>query len=93
MFRIMKNPETGEAQIRPMLVGSIKNKYARRVAIIVAWPLTLSVTFSFNYLYLIFSTALRFIGMTFKHVLMMLQPPWNSEVWNRPRTDKDEWMS
>ena len=92
MFKMIKNPETGETCIRPMLVGSIKNKYLRRFAIMAVYPFTLLVTFAINYICLAGGFVLRFVGMTFKHIGMLLQPPWKSQVWDRPRTSKDEWM-
>lgn len=100
----MKNPETGERIIRPMMVGSIKNTYLRRTAIVLAFPFTLLVTWVINYAALIIAFVLglvvdtarfvsKFVFFTYLHIRMIFQAPWNSEVWNRPRTDKDEWMN
>lgn len=104
MFKMIKNPETGETCIRPMLVGSIKNKYLRRLAIMAAYPFTLLVTWVINYAALIIAFVLglvvdtarfvsKFVFFTYRHIRMIFQAPWNSEVWNRPRTSKDEWMN
>lgn len=100
MFRVMTNPETGERIIRPILVGSIKNTYLRRTAIVAAFPFTLVATWVFNYIMLTgfvmgaqIGFAGRFVKLTFRHLAMIFQAPWHSEVWNRPRTNKDEWMN
>lgn len=93
MFRFNTDLKTGKRCIRPMLVGSIKNDCLRRIAITLAYPFTVLVTWAFNYSVLALEFALRLILLTLKHLLMLVQPPWKSEVWDRPRTNKDEWMN
>lgn len=77
--------EDGKLSLRPALIGFIKNNFARRLLMILLWPLTAMVTFTFNYTLASLGFVFELLRLTIKHILMLKLMPWHSPVWNNPR--------
>lgn len=76
--------ENGNRYLRPMLVGSIKNDYARRTACTLVYPVTILAVIIFNLLIAVLSAG-RAIFRAIYHPLKSAVAPWNSSIWDRPR--------
>ena len=77
--------EDGSYGVRPMYIGFIKNNLVRRSLMILLWPLTLTVTFSLNYLMVLISYVVETIRLTIRHVIMATKLPWHDKTWDTPR--------
>lgn len=77
--------ENGSYGVRPMYIGFIKNNLVRRALMILLWPLTLTVTFSLNYLMVLTSYVAEMIRLTIRHVIMATKLPWHDKTWGTPR--------
>lgn len=80
--------EDGKLGLRPALIGFIKNNFARRLLMILLWPLTVSVTFTLNYTLAVLAFVFELIRLTIKHLAMLKLMPWQSPVWESARVKK-----
>lgn len=88
MFVIMKN-ESGGFTVRPAYIGFIKNDIIRRVLCSLFYPLTVIVTLAINLIQASIVSLILFIKAVWFPLKGLLIPIWKTEIWQRPRTEKD----
>jgi hypothetical protein len=89
MFVLMKN-ESGGFSVRPAYIGFIKNTYLRRLLFSLFLPITILVTLVVNLLQATFTSFIMFIKAIWFAFMVLKNPIWKSEIWHRPRSEKDE---
>ena len=80
--------ESGRLALRPAFIGFIKNDSCRRFAMLLMYPLTLAATFAFNYLLATLRFLVEVLQLTVTHAKILKRMPWDSDVWDKPRSNK-----
>jgi hypothetical protein len=90
---ILLTDKKGEYSIRPILIGSIKNHFIRRLLLCLVSPVTLLVAIFVNLLVALTKTLLVFVVSLFSAVfspIVSMKMIYKTEIWRRPRTKYDK---